>query len=534
MGRSLSALLLICVIPLLGGKAFSGPLLAGTASANITPRPGVSIEGSGSLITSTSVHDSLFAKVLVLSDGENEVAIVGVDLIGFFAHGIRERVRETIGLDQVLICASHTHAGPKVVVYSTPRNEDADYVRDIGRAIADAILKAHRSLQEVRIGVDRGLVDLSRNRLGPNGEFQSRSLERTFRGPVDREVGVVRMDRLDGSPLAVLVNYACHVTIIGTRPSFSADFPGVLRNQVEGALGDGVTVIYTNGGAGDVTPYWAWTHNFDYVDTMGRELAGEVIRVAEGTATFVSDHASVQTTTEVISLRPRSYHRGTLGRPWPLPTVDAELVTLVVNGNLAFVSIPGEPFVDLQLDLKARSPIRDTFLLGFTNGWLGYFPTRARVEAMLPFTTKDAGTNRGYGAIQGPVFAEDGSGEILIQRGLDNIGQMLSIETLVGEVRDQPRSTDLRLGQNIPNPFNSGTTISFHVPCASQRGVKLAIHNVLGGHVRTLVNGVLEGGEYRIAWDGEDDAGGDVASGAYVCRLTVGTLTVTRKMLLLK
>ncbi|MEW5796761.1 MAG: T9SS type A sorting domain-containing protein [Candidatus Zixiibacteriota bacterium] len=92
--------------------------------------------------------------------------------------------------------------------------------------------------------------------------------------------------------------------------------------------------------------------------------------------------------------------------------------------------------------------------------------------------------------------------------------------------------TSFDLAQNYPNPFNPETTFEFALPKASQ--VELAIFNVLGQRVITLINERLDAGTYRETWRGTSENGGQVASGIYFYRLTAGDFVSTRKMMLLK
>ena len=92
--------------------------------------------------------------------------------------------------------------------------------------------------------------------------------------------------------------------------------------------------------------------------------------------------------------------------------------------------------------------------------------------------------------------------------------------------------TDFVLEQNYPNPFNPTTTIRFSLPVAAE--VELAIFNLLGQRVTTLVEGLRAAGRYTVVWDGRDDAGRPVASGVYFYRLQTDGFRETRKMLLVK
>jgi hypothetical protein len=91
-----------------------------------------------------------------------------------------------------------------------------------------------------------------------------------------------------------------------------------------------------------------------------------------------------------------------------------------------------------------------------------------------------------------------------------------------------------RLAQNVPNPFNPRTTIRFEAPGASGGAVELAVFDLLGQRVRTLVSGPLEAESYELMWDGTDEMGRDVSSGVYVARLKGEGFVGVRKMVLIR
>ncbi len=89
-----------------------------------------------------------------------------------------------------------------------------------------------------------------------------------------------------------------------------------------------------------------------------------------------------------------------------------------------------------------------------------------------------------------------------------------------------------RLYQNYPNPFNPSTEIRFDLPAASH--VVVEVFNLLGRRVRSLGDTYLDSGSHCFEWDGTDDAGREVASGAYFYRVETDETVETKKMLLLK
>ncbi len=85
----------------------------------------------------------------------------------------------------------------------------------------------------------------------------------------------------------------------------------------------------------------------------------------------------------------------------------------------------------------------------------------------------------------------------------------------------------------VPNPFNPSTTIRYDVPNGGAR-VSIAVFDVTGRRVRSLVDGAQPAGQQSVTWDGRDDGGTTVASGVYFYRMTAGSFAQTRKMVLLK
>jgi len=105
------------------------------------------------------------------------------------------------------------------------------------------------------------------------------------------------------------------------------------------------------------------------------------------------------------------------------------------------------------------------------------------------------------------------------------------IPVRTGEVVPETPTT-YRLAQNYPNPFNPQTTITYDL--AKTGTVRLSVYAVNGQLVRTLVDGERPAGSYSVVWDGTDDAGRDVASGVYLCRMKAGEFVSTRKLLLIR
>ena len=98
---------------------------------------------------------------------------------------------------------------------------------------------------------------------------------------------------------------------------------------------------------------------------------------------------------------------------------------------------------------------------------------------------------------------------------------------------DDGLPTRFALGEAYPNPFNPSTTVRFAVPAAGG-DVRLAIFDIRGRLVRTLVRGHRDGGMHTAVWNGTDDKGARVSSGMYFVILETGGGVQTRKISLLK
>ena len=109
-----------------------------------------------------------------------------------------------------------------------------------------------------------------------------------------------------------------------------------------------------------------------------------------------------------------------------------------------------------------------------------------------------------------------------------NIDVLANIE--IADLKPLPDSYGL--SQNMPNPFNPSTNISYQLPEAGRVG--LVIYNLLGQEVRVLSNETLEAGYYTVTWDGTDQMGRQVASGIYLYRLQAGRFVDSNRMMLLK
>ncbi len=136
------------------------------------------------------------------------------------------------------------------------------------------------------------------------------------------------------------------------------------------------------------------------------------------------------------------------------------------------------------------------------------------------------------GSVQLRFVATDGGLNSLVEAGVDDFGLDANFGSTTA-VNDGPElPAVLALGDAYPNPFNPATRITFALPRASE--VDLAVYDISGRRVATLMSGMVDAGHHEVVWQGRDDRGGVVSSGVYFSRLISGAEMQTRKMTLLK
>ena len=392
-------------------------LLAGSASADITPPIGGRMYGYGARGANVSegVHDPLYAKALVLENGDGRLAIVTLDwgtVTEENSERIKRLVKKETGIENVLCVASHSHSAPAPdPAFPTKRKP---YLREAEEKIAGAIAAAARSVVPARIRVGHGEVREGHNRrkVLPDGTVEMfwENRERVPTSPVDYQLGVIRVESTSGETIATLVNFQCHPVVLGPENLLiSADYPGVMRGLVEDALGG--ECLFLQGAAGDINPFWDKTPPsegaYEQVELMGKTIAEEVIRVS-GEAHAIEEDPAISVHTEIVPLArrddPERKERNLM----------AEVNTVVIGNDLALATFPGEFFVEHGLRLKRESKIKHTFFVGYTNRRLRYF------------TTIKACTEGGYGAASATIV-EVGAGELLVGRALINLYYQASL-----------------------------------------------------------------------------------------------------------
>lgn len=424
---------LLCAAALLATASLSAAgFRAGAAAVNVTPNLDTAVNGGIGPGRAVHVHDDLFAKALVLEDGQTRLAWVVVDtcLVDRDVFDAAKRVvTEHTGIpaSHQMMSATHTHSAG-AVTGAHLCEPDPTYRAWLPGRLADAVRMAVHRLAPAQLAWASGSVPqhvfcrrlLIRpgftytNQLGFSGERVKMNWDSPHpadgepSAPVDPELFVLSVQTTAGRPLAVLANYSLHYVGDVGPGHISADYFGVFADRLQQLLGADrqdppFVALLSNGTSGDINnvnprerrpaepPYTQIRRvAFDVADEAHRVLAGRQYHrdLALAAVTAEVPLATRRPTAEEIEAarqhvggRPvnqlsgwhDNYARETLLLAEYPATVSVPLQVFRV-GPLAVAAWPGEVFAVTGLELKRRSPVQPLFNVGLANGWYGYLP----------------------------------------------------------------------------------------------------------------------------------------------------------------
>ncbi|MCX6623167.1 MAG: hypothetical protein NTY38_19300 [Acidobacteria bacterium] len=339
--------------------------------------------------------------------------LVSVDVIGFdspFTNRVRREIedRTAIPAAHVILSGTHTHCGPVTFNHFFNQSQPLDeaYLGYLHRQLVQAAVSA---------ATDRRPSVLRSGMVPVSGVARNRRTDDAL--PVDPQAGVLLAEPLDGSPAVILVNYSCHPTVLGPDTlQISADFPGYAVRHMEAATG--ARAVFFQGAEGDLSMghrsdlsavgVIAPSRTFEKAEELGTRLGRavvenlatlepeparlevhtstvelptktyaplpEMVRRREAAAAALTGEASLEAKQRHLYSRIEEYYAG-------LPTCLMAELTAVRLGNTALLSIPGELFVAIALDIRRQSPFANTLFAGLANGYIGYIPTADATSA---------------------------------------------------------------------------------------------------------------------------------------------------------
>ena len=425
-------------------------LSAGVGRADMTPPVGIAHGGWGAAIheRAEGVHMPFYCTALYVTNGDLEPVIVDLDA-GIIPNdldaAIRKEVEARVGIpsDNLRLSATHTHAGPIGLGTWLEGGKGLvkPYFDSLPERVAEAVASAKWSAKPARVGTGSGecAINVNRRPALPNGELFT---GRNWEGFVDREVGIVAIDSTDGEPIATLLNYACHPTILGpANRLLSPDYPGTARKVVEQHVGG--LCLFLQGAAGNCGPTHGFIGEVEVAERLGTRLGLEAAKVRLEIDPVPRKERLIEVVPSGADLG--MYEDEPTGEPddtlrvvntmidlpgLDLPPVaeaqaesdrlvavlhstrkdgdEAAIKEAVKNakraaialssariaeggrvslrlqamriGEAALVALPVEAFAEIGVAVKERSPAAQTLFSGYSNGYMGYMPVADAYE----------------------------------------------------------------------------------------------------------------------------------------------------------
>jgi hypothetical protein len=295
----ISGALLTAFLFLVFSQGVNAAIRAGVSKVNITKDKPTGL-----------VNDPLYAKALVLDDGKNKAVVITTDMINIGLSElaeIRTRLQNELKINgnNVMINASHNHWVNDQLA--------EDYVERIIKAVKEASQK----MVPVKVGGGTGIekrISMNRRLLLTNGkEWTIRratpepedNMVKSIAGGFDPEIGILRIDRIDGKPLAILFTFADHNYTGVPNRGATAGFPGFASKIIEENLGNGAVALFMQGAAGDITPILYKDVNAPKQDEVHGTLLG--LSTLQGWRnTTVKKDAGISVIREELSLPART------------------------------------------------------------------------------------------------------------------------------------------------------------------------------------------------------------------------------------
>lgn len=391
------------------------------------------------------VHDELFTRCVTLYNGKTQIVIISNDLLEIdreITLNVRWALKEkfAVPFENIMICSTHTHSGPAITAWDLSvrdyiKNDNIKRLKkEITQTIIDNALLCMSDLKTVNIGFAKSECrGVASNRMDKNSIS-------------DYSVNTIQLTDKSNDVVAVIVNYACHPTVLGAdNLLISGDFPGDMAKRLERHFTNS-TALFINGACGNQsTRFTRKEQGFEEVERMGALLFDSVITALsekKNTNEFVALNAALGNITLPKKVFPpredlvRNLAIAETARNSALnKSISSGEIRLAVTryqgalislnlseilnksgninseiqvfriGNIEIVGVPVELFVEYGLEIKSKSLSPNTIIAGYANEVLGYV------------YTKEAAEKGGYEVFASPFSIE--TGEFIVNKVLE-------------------------------------------------------------------------------------------------------------------
>jgi len=293
--RTIVSVLMILLGSIAGARAWAtdvGALRAGAAKVDITPSDPTQLTNQWG-VPFVGVHDKTYARVLVVNNGAATAAIIAIDTVEVSdATEFVARLSKETGIPtaNIAIVGTHAHNAPIVGMVDASGMHRAGpggaaFLAKLNDDLVKAVKQVQANLQLARLGVATGTAFINMNRDVRDGNHAVDGSDPLY--PSDKTVWVLKLESLSGEPIAFLINYAVHNTILGMKNNLlSGEAAEATSRYVEQYYKDKPVALWTMGAAGDQGPIisagWDNPSNFEPVNVLGQILGQEVVRVSKG------------------------------------------------------------------------------------------------------------------------------------------------------------------------------------------------------------------------------------------------------------
>jgi hypothetical protein len=371
----------------------------------ITPRNPIPMSGYGKRKDAfKGVNDDIYARVLVISDGDNKAVIISAEIIGISHSFWREctsLITASTGIPEayIFLTAVHNHNGPSIGVYEGITPEIQIYRDELKNKIVNATRNAVDKLIPATIGVGKGESKMNINRIARDGKGGT-TLGLNPYGVCDHELSVLKIDTKLGNPIAVLVNWPCHAVCLGPKNYYiTGDWPGAASSYIESKTGQGVFALIGIGASGDINPLYGPHVDFELnssysfgKDAIGEDVGKEVLRILTGIKSETKCKVNALQRTILLPLKDDN---NSYLQPESVMN-DSLLIRLsaLKIGNIVLTGVSGEVFNEISLSLRKKSPFPNTFMITHCNGSSGYLITD-KAYALDGYETKSTRVKNG-------------------------------------------------------------------------------------------------------------------------------------------
>jgi hypothetical protein len=393
------------------GFSQNAVLKAGIAKIDITPKENLYLGGyadSGRIGPSDGVYSKIYIRALVLDNNINRIVFIEADIVSLTPEDyviVKNLISSQTGIpfQNIMLGCVHNHSAPS----PEERNKNSNWSRQLNNEFVSVVKTAIVDLEPIKIGGGSGKSNIGMNRrkkmedttsyisYDENNASQSYGKYKTDKpvkihemegvcrlgnnpkGPIDDEVGILRIDKISGKPKAVLVNYACHATSLGCRNNkISSEWNGHMLEYIEKEL-PGVTGIFVQGAAGDINPRFVggldgYVDNLEKTKELGYEIGKVVVKTFSDITTSQPVAAQIKLVHKDITC-PRKY--AAVVENFRNTTIDVPTTAIKID-QFTWVTFPGELFHEIGQDIKTMTHSHYPFIVGYCNGDVGYLPTQ--------------------------------------------------------------------------------------------------------------------------------------------------------------